>query len=75
MNDDFHRIRRLPRTEMGISMRPFGSARSFARRIARGFRTVLRHWPEDFPPVRWVRLSLRRILHRLRVPTPASAAR
>lgn len=70
-----HRIRRLPHTEMGISMRPFASRRAFARRISRGFRTVTLHWPQDFPPVRWSRLALRRLLHRLGVPTPAQARR
>lgn len=70
-----HRIRPLPGADMGISMRPFMSGRAFARRVNRGFRTVLRHWPEDFPPVRWVRLALRRALHRVGVPTPTSVAR
>lgn len=60
-----HRIRYLPHTGMGISMRPFSSGRAFARRIIRGLRTVVGHWPEDFPPVRWVRLAFRRIFHRL----------
>lgn len=70
-----HRIRSLPHQEMGISMRPFASRRAFARRIRRGFRTVVVHWPQDFPPVRWVRLALRRVLHRLGVLTPAQARR
>lgn len=70
-----HRIRVLPRSWMAMSMRPFGSGRSFARRVGRGFRTVLVHWPEDLPPVRWVRLALRRILNRLGVPAPGSARR
>ncbi len=52
---DVGRIRYLPRAGMGISMRPFGDARAFVRRIAMGFRTVTVHWPEDFPPKRWVR--------------------
>lgn len=67
-----HRIRWLLHTDMGISMRPFGSGRSFARRSWIGARTVLVHWPEDFPPVRWVRLALRRVLHRLGVPAPGA---
>lgn len=67
-----HRIRWIRSTGMGISMRPFGNGRSFLRRIAAGFRTVVVHWPEDFPPVRWVRLVLRRILHRLGVPAPGA---
>ncbi|MFS0895591.1 glycosyltransferase family 2 protein [Microbacterium sp. 179-I 3D3 NHS] len=70
-----HRIRRLPQARMGISMRPFLSGRAFLRRIVRGFRTVLRHWPQDFPPVRWVRLALRRILRRLGVAKPAPIGR
>lgn len=53
-------IRHLPCAAMGMSMRPFADPRAFARRIVRGFRTVLAHWPEDFPPVRWTRLLLRR---------------
>lgn len=70
-----HRIRLLPATGMGVSMRPFQSGRSFTRRTIRGVRTVVVHWPQDFPPVRWVRLALRRVLHRLGVPTPAQARR
>lgn len=69
-----HRIRFLPGASMGISMRPFASGRGFAQRISRGVRTVVVHWPHDFPPVRWMRLALRRILHRLDVPTPRSAS-
>jgi glycosyltransferase involved in cell wall biosynthesis len=68
-----HRIRFAPGAAMGISMRPFGDARSFVRRVRVGARTVLIHWPHDFPPVRWTRLALRRTLHRLGVPTPARA--
>ncbi|HWS50017.1 MAG TPA: glycosyltransferase family A protein [Microbacterium sp.] len=63
-----HRIRYLAHASMGMSMRPFRDGRAFARRFRRGFRTVTIHWPDDFPPVRWVRLTLRRILHRLGVP-------
>ncbi len=70
-----HRIRYLSDAPMGMSMRPFRDAHAFARRFRRGFRTVTVHWPDDFPPVRWVRLSLRRILHRLHVPTPARGVR
>ncbi|MET0812917.1 MAG: glycosyltransferase family 2 protein [Microbacterium sp.] len=65
-----HRIRLLPGDHMGISMRPFTSARSFVRRIGGGFRTVLVHWPQDFPPVRWTRLLLRRALALSGVPKP-----
>lgn len=49
------RIRYLPGTLMGMSMRPFGSPRSMATRVGRGFRTVGVHWPRDFPPIRVVR--------------------
>ncbi len=63
-----HRIRFLPGAAMGISMRPFAPGAAFGRRIARGFRTVVVHWPDDFPPMRWVRLLLRRALRRLGVP-------
>lgn len=54
-----HRIRILPGAEMAMSMRPFASVHAFARRVARGFRTVLIHWPHDLPPVRWTRRALR----------------
>lgn len=70
-----HRIRYLPGVHMGISMRPFGDASGFAQRIRRGFRTVAIHWPQDFPPVRWTRLALRRGLARAGVPTPRQARR
>ena len=55
-----HRIRYLPGAAMGMSMRPFMSGRGFARRVRRGFRTVVVHWPHDLPPVRWARRVLRR---------------
>jgi PPOX class probable F420-dependent enzyme len=60
------RIRAPRGAAMGISMRPFADPAQFGRRWARGVRTVVRHWPRDFPPVRWNRLLLRRMLH----PTP-----
>lgn len=63
---DSHRIRYVRKAEMGMSMRPFGDVRRFARRIRRGFATVLVHWPRDFPPVRWQRLLLLRAVSRLR---------
>lgn len=68
-----HRIRRVRAAVMGMSMRPLTSARGFARRTAWGFRTVFVHWPADFPSVRWIRLALRRVLHRAGVPTPTAA--
>ncbi|UBH06404.1 glycosyl hydrolase [Leucobacter sp. Psy1] len=49
---------------MGMSMRPFSHPGAFARRVARGVRTVLTHWPRDFPPVRWVHLAVRQQLRR-----------
>lgn len=52
-----HRVGPLDGEPMGISMRPFRSANSFRRRVYRGFRTVLAHWPHDFPPLRWCRLA------------------
>lgn len=64
-----HRIVYVPEAAMGISMRPFGDRRAFRRRIRRGARTVLSHWPADFPPVRWMRLRMRRVLHARGVPT------
>ncbi|MDZ8202595.1 glycosyltransferase family 2 protein [Microbacterium sp. SSW1-59] len=57
-----HRIAAVGRGHMTISMRPFAEARSFGTRVRRGSRTVLMHWPHDFPPVRWDRRLLRRVL-------------
>ncbi|WP_314094395.1 glycosyltransferase family 2 protein [Microbacterium foliorum] len=57
-----HRIGMLPEGRMGMSMRPFTDGR-FGRRVHRGYRSVVVHWPHDFPPRRWRRLvteSLRR---------------
>lgn len=54
-----HRIATLPGTGMGMSMRPFTAGR-FGRRVHRGFRSVVVHWPRDFPPLRWGRLVVRR---------------
>jgi glycosyltransferase involved in cell wall biosynthesis len=68
LHDDFdlsfhlgerHRIRYAPHAAMGISMRPFTDAAAFAQRVRRGVRSVLVHWPHDFPPVRWTRRALR----------------
>lgn len=70
---DVGRIRYLPRARMGISMRPFGDARAFVRRIAMGFRTVTVHWPEDFPPKRWAR-RLRSGERNLRLRAPRRAS-
>lgn len=57
---DRHRIRYRRGLSMGISMRPFQDAASFAQRMRRGIRTVTVHWPRDFPPRRWLRLWTRR---------------
>ena len=70
-----HRIRMIRGTLMGISMRPLASLGGFARRVDWGMRTVLSHWPQDFPTVRWVRLASRRILHLLGVPAPGNRRR
>ena len=56
------RIRHLSGARMGISMRPFAPGQAFGRRAARGLRTVLVHFPHDFPPVRWTRRSLRMVM-------------
>ncbi|WP_430591755.1 glycosyltransferase family A protein [Humidisolicoccus flavus] len=66
-----HRIRVLANAEMGISMRPFFTARGFARRTEWGARTVIRHWPQDFPTVRWLKLAMLR----QRFGSPASSKR
>ena len=66
-----HRIVLLPSSTMGISMRPLYDAGAFARRIARGFRTVVAHWPWDFPPVRWERRLLRTLVERRRAAADA----
>lgn len=50
-----HRIGYAHRAAMGMSMRPFRSARSMRRRVRRGMTTVLVHWPHEFPPRRWLR--------------------
>ncbi|MGM7677744.1 glycosyltransferase family 2 protein [Microbacterium sp. A94] len=57
---EHYRVGRLDGELMGISMRPFRSVTSFRRRLYRGFRTVLVHWPHDFPPLRWYRLATQR---------------
>lgn len=60
------RIAYLRGSAMGISMRPFHSVSSFVTRVFRGFRTVFRHWPRDFPPLRWCRVLWRRAAERAR---------
>jgi len=54
-----HRIGYLRGATMSMSPRPFGSMRAFCKRIYRGFRTVIIHWPRDFPPLRWSRRAWR----------------
>lgn len=58
---EHHRIARLSGASMGMSMRPLTAGR-FGRRVHRGVRSVVVHWPRDFPPVRWGRLMIRRRL-------------
>lgn len=53
-----HRIRYVRDLPMGIAARPFGSLSEFGLRIHRGFHTVVSHWPQQFPPVRWSRRVL-----------------
>ena len=54
-----HVIRYRTGLGMRIAMRPFDDLASFAVRFSRGFRSVLVHWPRDFPPARWLRLASR----------------
>lgn len=61
------RIRYLPGAAMGISMRPFADGVAFLRRVVRGIRTVVVHWPRDFAPIRWDRMLLRRLRRTARV--------
>lgn len=63
-----HRIGLLPGASMGMSMRPFTGGH-FGRRMHRGFRSVLVHWPGDFPPLRWCRV----LVHRSRSRSRASS--
>jgi len=51
-----HGIRFARDLPMTISFRPMRSLSALLLRHARGFRTVFLHWPEDFPPRRWMRL-------------------
>lgn len=43
------------RLSVAVSARPLALDGSTIRRFARGFTTVLRHWPVEFPPFRVVR--------------------
>ena len=69
------RIHYLRGTVMGMSMRPFASGRAFARRLSRGVLTVSLHFPQDFPPVRWTKLAVRRALRRRARRRPAPVRR
>jgi len=55
-----HKIRYMRELSMGISARPFGSVSEFGLRVQRGFYTVLTHWPQQFPPLRWTRRATTR---------------
>ena len=68
-----HRIRVVRGAALGISMRPFADPRAFGRRFGRGVRTVVRHWPDDFPPRRWSALARRRAARRAPLPEPEAA--
>jgi glycosyltransferase involved in cell wall biosynthesis len=50
-----HRVRYAAHVRMGISSRPFTDPRSLVLRARRGMHSVLIHWPEEFPPLRWAR--------------------
>lgn len=41
--------------QIEISARPFHDLRALAVRFRRGARSVVVHWPRDFPPRRWLR--------------------
>jgi hypothetical protein len=59
-----HRVVWSGGLDMGMSMRALADPGSFGARVRRGFHTVVRHWPGDFPPRRWARR--RRGAHRRR---------
>ncbi|MHC2998258.1 glycosyltransferase family A protein [Microbacterium sp. HJ5] len=69
-----HVIRYRRGLAMGMSMRPFTDPSSFGTRMARGWRSVVVHWPRDFPPLRWVRLARRRRAERPTSRVPGSPA-
>jgi glycosyltransferase involved in cell wall biosynthesis len=50
-----HRIRYNRRLSMGISIRPFFSGSGMVYRFKRGFHSILMHWPEQAPWLRWYR--------------------
>lgn len=50
------RIRFDPHLRMGISARPFARGAGLGLRVRRGFRSVVVHWPHDWP---WLRVTRR----------------
>ena len=50
------KIRFDPRLRMGISARPFARDAGLGLRVRRGFRSVVVHWPHDWP---WLRVTRR----------------
>ncbi len=71
-----HRIAALEGAGMGMSMRPFASISGLRRRVRRGTRTVVVHWPSHFPPHRWARLlAHRREIRRGALPPTAAPLR
>lgn len=68
-----HGIRYERRLRMGISMRPFGAARSAALRGARGVYTGLVHLPYGGPPWRLMRIGRKAIVDRLLRSQPPDA--
>ena len=50
-----HRVRFSRRLTMGMSMRPLFRGAAFAVRLRRGMYTVVIHWPDDWPWLRWSR--------------------
>ncbi|MDD7961691.1 glycosyltransferase family A protein [Microbacterium thalli] len=56
---EYYPVRYARHAAMGMSMRPFFDRRAFGERVARGFRSVVIHWPVDLPPIRLVRRWLR----------------
>lgn len=52
-----HRIKFERTADMEMSSRPLTSLSGFRRRFRMGMRTVVSHWPRDFPPHRWWRLA------------------
>jgi glycosyltransferase involved in cell wall biosynthesis len=49
------RVRYSSALVMGISMRPLFDGRALRKRLRRGAHTVVIHWPNDLPWLRWMR--------------------